>query len=306
MEDLDLAPIKQHLSALDTHLITEPHQVADRIKGYELVITNKVVLDQTLIAGAEKLKLICVIATGTDVVDKNAAHARDIPVCNAVAYGVAAVAQHALSLMLALHTHLLAYHQAVLQGRWEQAAQFCFLDYPIREMSGRTLGIIGYGHLGQAVADLAQAFGMRVLVAERLNSKTCRPDRVWLDDLLAQADVLSLHCPLTPENQHFINAERLALMKPGSFLINTARGALVDEQAVADALVCGHLAGVATDVLETEPSRGDSPLRKLRHPNLIVTPHIAWGSVEARQRIIEQTAENIEAFLQGRSLRVVN
>lgn len=306
MEDLDLSPVANQLTALDCHMISSPEQVSERIAGYDLVITNKVVLDQALIEAAKELKLICVFATGTDVVDKVAARNRGIPVCNAVAYGVNAVAQHAISMMLALHTQLIAYHQAVLQGRWEQSEQFCFLDYPIREMSGRTLGIIGYGHLGQAVATLAKAFGMQVLVAERLNSKACRPDRVLLDELLARADVVSLHCPLTPENRHFINAERLSQMKPGSFLINTARGALVDEQAVADALVAGHLAGVATDVLEVEPSRGESPLRKLTHPNLIVTPHIAWGSVEARQRIIQQTAENIEAFQQGKALRIVN
>ncbi len=306
MEDLDLSPVANQLTALDCHMISSPEQVAERIAGYDLVITNKVVLDQALIEAAKELKFICVFATGTDVVDKVAARNRGIPVCNAVAYGVNAVAQHAISMMLALHTQLIAYHQAVLQGRWEQSEQFCFLDYPIREMSGRTLGIIGYGHLGQAVATLAKSFGMQVLVAERHNSKACRPDRVLLDELLARADVVSLHCPLTPENRHFINAERLSQMKPGSFLINTARGALVDEQAVADALVAGHLGGVATDVLEEEPSRGESPLRKLTHPNLIITPHIAWGSVEARQRIIQQTAENIEAFQQGKALRIVN
>ncbi|MFW1678225.1 D-2-hydroxyacid dehydrogenase [Pontibacter sp. JAM-7] len=306
MEDIDLAPLRAQLDQLDTHMLTSANQVAERIQGYDLVITNKVPLDREHIIQAEQLKLICVIATGTDVVDKSAAREQGVPVCNAVAYGVEAVAQHTLSLMLALHTQLLPYHQAVKTGRWQQSGQFCFLDYPIRELSGRSLGIIGYGHLGQAVALLGRAFGMQILVAERIGSETCREGRLPLDTVFQQADVISLHCPLTPETQHLINADRLSLMQPGSYLINTARGPLMDEAAVAAALLSGHLGGVATDVLTTEPPRTGSPLLALDLPNLIITPHIAWGSLEARQRIIEQTAENISAFVGGRPMRVVN
>lgn len=306
LDDLDLAPIAHCVDELVCYPNTPPEQVAERIAGFELVITNKVVLDAALIRSAKALKLICVVATGVNNIDLDAASARDVAVCNAQGYGVNAVAQHVLGLMLALHTRLLDYDRAVKNGDWNRSSQFCLLDFPILELNGRTLGLIGYGALGQEVARLARCFGMQVLVAARPGSHEIPDDRTAFEELLEKADVVSLHCPLTEQTRNLIDAQALVRMKPGSFLINAARGGIVNEEALKDALYSGHLGGAATDVLSEEPPRSGNVLLNPDIPNLIVTPHSAWGSVQARTTIINQTAENIRTFLQGSPVRQVN
>lgn len=244
-------------------------------------------------------------ATGTNNIDLAAARERGIVVANCHGYGTPSVAQHTLALLLALATRLPDYQQAVRSGRWQQSSQFCLLDFPIVELEGKTLGLLGHGELGGAVARLAEAFGMRVLLGQ-LPGRPARADRLPLGELLPRVDALTLHCPLTEDTRGMLGAAELALMKPGAFLVNTARGGLVDEQALADALRGGRLGGAATDVLSVEPPRNGNPLLAPDIPRLIVTPHNAWGSREARQRIVGQLAENAEAWKAGRALRVVN
>uniref|UniRef100_UPI0035174BBA D-2-hydroxyacid dehydrogenase n=1 Tax=Pontibacterium sp. TaxID=2036026 RepID=UPI0035174BBA len=252
LEDLDLSPIEAEFDQLDVHMATAPEQVAERIAGCDVVITNKVKIDRGLMSGAPDLKLICVVATGTNNIDLDAASEQNVRVCNCVAYGVDSVAQHVMSMILALHTNIVQYDRAVKSGEWGKASQFCMLSFPIRELAGRTLGIYGYGNLGSAVARLAEAFGMKVVIAQRPGAEK-REGRLPMDELLAQADVLSLHCPLTEETKDLIDADALAKMKPGSMLINAARGGVVNEAALADALRSGQLAGAATAVLTEEP-----------------------------------------------------
>jgi glycerate dehydrogenase len=215
------------------------------------------------------------------------------------------VVQHVFALLLALCTRWPDYQQAVREGRWQRASQFCLLDFPIRELAGKTMGIVGYGELGQGVARAAEAFGMRVLVAQRPGTAETPEDRTPLPVLLPQVDVLSLHCPLTPATRGLIGAWELALMRRDAILINTARGGLVDEALLADALRRGALGGAAVDVLSLEPPVTGNPLLAPDIPNLIVTPHCAWGSRESRQRLVEQLAENIDGWLAGAPVRVV-
>lgn len=305
LEDLDLSPIKAEFDQLDVHMATAPEQVVERIAGCDVVITNKVKIDRDLMSAAAELKLICVVATGTNNIDLNAASEQNVRVCNCVAYGVDSVAQHVMSMILALHTNIVQYDRAVKSGEWGKASQFCMLSFPIRELAGRTLGIYGYGNLGSAVARLAEAFGMKVVIAQRPGVEK-REGRLPMDELLAQVDVLSLHCPLTEETKDLIDASALAKMKSGSMLINAARGGVVNEGALADALRSGQLAGAATDVLTEEPPVNGNVLLSEDIPNLIITPHSAWGSREARQRIVDQTVENIQGFKADSPVRTVN
>lgn len=306
LDDLDLSELKDCFDEFVIYPTTAPEQVSERIKGFDVVITNKVVLDAVRITEADSLKLICVVATGYNNVDIEAARERNIPVCNAQGYGINAVAQHTISLMLALHTRLLEYDRAVQAGQWNQAQQFCLLDFPIVEMRGRTLGIVGYGALGQEVARLAECFGMKVLVAARPGSEEIPQGRVAFEQLIEQADVVSLHCPLTEATRNLVGDKELAAMKPGAFLINAARGGVVNEEALAQALRDGRIAGAATDVLTEEPPRNGNALLSADIPNLIVTPHCAWGSVQARETIVRQAVENVQAFQAGKPTRCVN
>ncbi len=303
LTELTLDELAAEFDQLSVYPLTADHQTVDRLGNAEVAITNKVVLSRAILQRLPALKLICIVATGTDVVDLDAAAELGITVCNCQAYGVDAVVQHTVGLMLALHTNLIRYSGAVSAGRWQQAKQFCLLDFPIIELKGKTLGIVGYGHIGRDVARIAEAFGMAVLTAQRGNNTTA--GRLPLSELLPRVDVLSLHCPLTEQTRDLIHAEELALMKPGAFLINTARGGIVNEQALADALRAHRLAGAATDVLSAEPPPDDHPLLAADIPNLIITPHCAWGSLEARQRIIDQTVENVQAFKRNECLRIV-
>ncbi len=303
--DLDLSALRNSFSDLQLCAQTTPDQVIERLQGASVAISNKVVLNAETLAACPELKLILVAATGTNNVDLDAARAHGITVSNCQGYGTPSVAQHTIMLLLALATRLSDYQKAVGEGRWQQAKQFCLLDFPIVELEGKTLGLLGHGELGGAVARLAEAFGMRVLLGQ-LPGRPARADRLPLDELLPQIDALTLHCPLNEHTRNFISSRELALMKPGAFVVNTARGGLIDEQALADALRSGHLGGAATDVLSVEPPTAGNPLLAGDIARLIVTPHNAWGSREARQRIVGQLTENAQGFFNGAALRVVS
>ena len=296
-EDLNLEPLHVALDEWDLYPSTETAEVAARLQGAEVVVSNKVVLSREALASTATLRLICVAATGTNNVDLDAAREQGITVTNVRAYGTASVVQHVFTLMLSLQRRIPAYQQAIRQGRWQQSKFFCLLDYPIEELGGKVLGIIGYGELGQAVAKTSACFDMQVQVARR-DAEDTRHDRVPLDDLLAEADVLSLHCPLTAENRGLIGEAQLKRMKSSAILINAARGGLVDEAALATALRQGWIAGAGIDVLEIEPPDGSSPLLG-DVPNLILTPHIAWASRTARQRLLDQLVDIIRSYRQG-------
>ena len=310
-DDLDLSQLTAAFDQLILYPVTRTDQVLERIQDADVVISNKVILDAATIQQSAQLKLILISATGSNNVDLVQAKAQGIVVCNCQAYGTSAVAQHTLMLMLALSTAVIQYDQAVKQGRWNQANQFCLLDFPIVELAGKTLGIIGYGELGKAVAKLAEAFGMKVLVGDLPNrtqslSQVGSEARVDFAALLPQVDYLSLHCPLTEQTQDLINAQAFTAMKSSAFLINCARGGIVNESDLADALRQGQIAGAATDVLTVEPPKNGNVLLAEDIPNLIITPHSAWGSVDARQRIVQQMLENVEAFKQGHPIRQLN
>ena len=303
--DLDLDPLRRAFGDLRLCADTTPANVIERLQGASVAISNKVVLNAQTLAACPDLKLILVAATGTNNVDLEAARALGITVANCQGYGTPSVAQHTLGLLLALATRLVDYNKAVADGQWQQSKQFCLLDFPIVELEGKTLGLFGHGELGSAVAKLAEAFGMRVLIGQ-IPGRPARAGRLTLDELLPQVDALTFHCPLTEHTRNFIGARELALLKPGAFVVNTARGGMIDEQALADALRSGHLGGAATDVLSVEPPRDGNPLLGADIPRLIITPHSAWGSREARQRIVGQLAQNAEAFFNGTALRVVS
>lgn len=303
--DLDLGPLRNCFSDLQLFARTTPDQVIERLKGVTVAITNKIVIDAQAMAASPDLKLILISATGTNNVDLAAARSHGITVCNCQGYGTPSVAQHTIMLLLNLATRLTDYQKAVGEGRWQQASQFCLLDYPIVELEGKILGLLGHGELGSAVGRLAEAFGMRVLLGQ-IPGRPARPDRLPLEQLLPQVDALTLHCPLNEHTRNFIGARELAQLKPGAFVVNTARGGLIDEQALAEALRNGHLGGAATDVLSVEPPAHGNPLLAGDIPRLIVTPHNAWGSREARQRIVGQMSENAQGFFSGTARRVVS
>ncbi|NEX23558.1 2-hydroxyacid dehydrogenase [Thiorhodococcus mannitoliphagus] len=297
--DLDLSSLDRVCGHWQRHAYTEPAETLARLRQTQIAVTNKVVLDRQTLAAASELRLVCIAATGTNNVDLAAARERGIAVANVVRYATPAVVQHVFALILALTTRLPEYQRAVSSGAWQRHDRFCLMDYPIRELAGRTLGIVGFGELGQAVARVAEAFGLQVLIAQRPGGPP-REGRLPLEELLPQIDVLTLHCPLTDTTRGLIGAHELGLMRRDALFINTARGGIVDEQALAEALRRGTLGGAGIDVLSAEPPRGGNPLLAPDIPNLIVTPHIAWASREARQRVVEEIAANIDAFLAGK------
>ncbi|WP_122499478.1 2-hydroxyacid dehydrogenase [Pseudomonas viridiflava] len=303
--DLDLGTLRESVGELVLHTSTTAEQVAERLKGAQVAISNKVVIDAGTFAACPDLKLVLVTATGTNNVDLISAREHGVTVCNCQGYGTPSVAQHTLLLLLALATRLPDYQQAVHQGLWQKSKQFCLLDFPIVELEGKTLGLLGHGELGGAVARLAEAFGMRVLLGQ-IPGRPARADRLPLTELLPQVDALTLHCPLNDNTRDMIGAYELSLMKPHAFIVNTARGGLINEQALADALRNGHLGGAASDVLSVEPPIAGNPLLAGDIPRLIITPHSAWGAKEARQRIVSQITENARAFFAGAPIRVVS
>lgn len=289
------------------HDRTEPGETLERSRGAQVLITNKTVLDASIINALPDLKCILVLATGYNVVDIKAAAARGIPVCNVPGYSPPSVAQHVLAVVLEMFTHVSQHARAVAAGRWGEQPDFCFWDAPIAELSGKTFGVVGFGDIGRRVAELAHAFGMDVLahVPRPKPAPGYAPFAfAGLDELFAKSDVVSLHCPLTAENENMVDARLLSLMKPTAFLVNTARGPLIDEAALAAALNAGTLAGAALDVVRVEPITADNPL--LRAKNCMITPHVAWASAEARQRLLDIAAGNLAAFLAGAPRNVVN
>ncbi len=299
--DLDTSRLERILPGLELHDVTPDAEIVKRIAGCEIVLLNKLRMTRERMETNRALRLVTVAATGTNNVDLDAARERGIAVCNVRDYCTTSVTQHVLAAILLLTHRLREFGQLATDGSWGRSPQFTMLDFPIRELSGRVLGIIGYGTLGRSVAQAAQAaLGMRVVIANRAGAERT-PGRIDLYEMLPQVDVLSLHCPLTPATQNLIGARELALMKPDALLINTARGGLIDSQALANALRARRIGGAAIDVLTQEPPVDGSPLLATDLPNYLITPHIAWSAREARQRCLDEVAANIEAFLRGDS-----
>lgn len=296
--DVKLRALEKVLSILRVFGVTPAEKVVENVSDAEVVILNKVKLTADAIKRFPSVRLICVAATGVNNIDLTAAWEKGIGVSNVPAYSTMAMAQHVFALLLSLNQHLKEYEALMQQGAWKRAPQFTLLDYPIRELAGKRFGILGYGNTGKAVGRVAEAFGMSVLVAAR-NKEDKRPGRLPLEELLPQVDVLSIHVPLLPETRDLIGPKELTLLKPEAVLINCARGGIVDERALATMLRAGRLAGAAVDVLSEEPPLHGNPLLDPSIPNLIVTPHIAWASREARQRVVQEMALNIAAFQNG-------
>lgn len=305
-EELDSAPLKKCLPGLKLFDSTSPEEVPNRVKNAEFILTNKVKLFEGNLKTAEKLKFIGLTATGADNIDLDYAKSRDIRVCNIQAYCTQSVVEHVFGSILNLTHNIYEYQNLVQNGAWQKSDDFCMLQYPIRELSSMTIGIIGYGELGRNVAKMARTFNMRVLVNTRSKNKRNKYEKhVSLQNLLKNSDVVSLHCPLTDETKHLISNQELGLMKPNSILINTARGALIESKALFDALIKNKISGAAIDVLPEEPPTEGNVLLDYKGRNLFLTPHIAWGTIEARQNAINQLANAILAFKNNESFNVL-
>jgi glycerate dehydrogenase len=297
-DDLDPGSLRNVLPDLELRDHTAQQEIAAAVSDASVVLVNKLRITREILEAATSLRLVALAATGTNNVDLVAARERNVAVCNLRDYCTASVVQHVFGVLLTMTHRLREYDALVRSGAWQRGSQFCMLDYPIRELAGRRLGIVGFGTLGKGVANVARAFGMTVLVANRPGGRR-EAGRVDLDELLPQVDVVSLHCPLTPDTEGLISAARFERMKRDAVLINTARGALVDGAALADALRGGRLGGAAIDVLPQEPPVDGHPLLAGDIPNLIVTPHVAWAAREARQRCLDEMAANVADFLRG-------
>ena len=296
-DDLDLSAIAGS-TELILHDASHADEVIDKCADAEIIIVNKVRLEREHFAALPALKLICVIATGTNNVDLAAASEHAISVCNVRNYGAASVSQHVMLLTLALTTNFLAYQQDIHDGAWQNQDQFCLLTHPMQELQGKTIGLIGYGHIAHAVEKLALAFGMQVLIGQSLNpAARPQPDRVALDELYRQSDVISLHCPLTEQSRDLISRREFDLMKPSAIIINAARGGIINETDLIEALRSGRIAGAGIDCLTEEPPAPDHPMITAQLPQLIITPHNAWGTLQARQRLVDGTGANIRDYL---------
>ena len=296
----------ESLGELTVYDRTQPDEIAARIRGAGAVYVNKVALDRETIFSAPDLKFIGVLATGYNVVDIAAARERGIAVCNIPTYGTAAVGQFAIAMLLEICHHVAHHSDAVHAGRWEQNADWCFWDYPLIELAGKTMGIIGFGRIGQTTGRIARALGMNLIAYDEYESGAGRAlaEYTALDALFARSDVIALHCPLLPSTQGIINRENIAKMKDGVIILNNARGPLIVEQDLADALNSGKVYAAGLDVVSTEPIRGDNPLLKAK--NCLITPHISWAPKESRQRLMEIAADNLRRFLEGSPVNVVN
>lgn len=294
------------LGGFTHHDRTPPERIVSRAAGAEIIIVNKTLITREVIAALPRLRYIGLLSTGVNVVDLAAARERGIIVTNVPAYSTPSVVQLTFALLLELTQHVGYHSQTVRKGQWTASADFCYWDYPLVELAGLTMGIVGFGRIGQAVSKVALAFGMHVLAhGPRLTATNhAGVDVTSMDDLLRRSDVVSLHCPLTEQTRGLINTEALAKMKPSAYLLNTSRGPLVDQHALAEALTSGRLAGAGLDVLSAEPPPADNPL--LQAPNCIITPHIAWGTRAARSRLIDVATANVQAFLDGRPANVVS
>ena len=290
---------------LSSYGTTEAHETLERIRGADIVITNKVVISAQAFAENPQLKLVAVTATGVNNVDVEAAKQNGTAVCNIRAYGNESVAEHAFMMMITLMRNLPAYQRDVAAGLWENSPFFCHLGAPMRDLNGKTLAIFGRGNIGKTLATYAQAFKMTVVFAEHKNAQSVRDGYVSFDEAIRSADVVSLNCPLTPQTANMIGEAELQQMKPGAILINCGRGGLVDEAALVAALKYGQIGGAGFDVLTQEPPRDGNPLLKARLPNLIVTPHIAWASQEAANRLFDILLDNINRFVAGNPQNLV-
>ena len=295
--DLDTARLREAVGTLVLY-DSDESKIAERLEDAQIALVNKLELNRELLFGAPRLKLIALAATGTNNIDLIAARERGIAVCNVRAYCTASVVQHVWGLILSLTQHVYEFSRLAQDGSWTKDEAGAVLSHPIRELQGRVFGVVGWGELGRGAARVAETFGMRVKIVNRRGAAP-DPGRTDLDELLAMADILSLHCPLTDSTRGLIGARELALMKPDALLINTARGALIDSEALAAALRAGRLGGAGIDVLPQEPPVIGDPLLDRKIPNLLVTPHIAWAAREARQRCIDEMAANIRDFRSG-------
>ncbi len=299
--DLDPSPISDLLPDLTLFDVTPDELTAERIRGAEFVFTNKIRFDDETLGNANSLRFIGLTATGTDNVDLSGAEKYGIAVSNIRAYCTQSVVEHVFGVLLNFTHSTNRYAQAVRNGEWQESKEFCMIKYPIRELSGMTLGIVGHGELGRGVETIAREFGMTVLVARRPGTSARDDDgRTDFHEILDRADVITLHCPLNDETKNLFGKDEFRLMKPDAILINTARGGLVDSAELASALRNGEIGAAAVDVLTKEPPADGDPLLNYAGPNLIVTPHIAWATIEARQNAINELAANVEAFLDGK------
>lgn len=306
--DLSWEPLRLlgDLTVYDRTAYVDAPIIAERIQNADVAITNKTPITKNVIDKCPNLKLISVLATGYNIVDCLYARKKGIDVCNVPSYGTSCVSQYAVALLLELCHHIGEHNQSVHEGKWSNHIDWCYWDFPLIELAGKTAGIIGFGRIGQATGQIVRALGMRVLAFDPnpTNSGMQIADYVDFASLLKQSDVVFLHCNLTQDNEHLINNESIAKMKDGAILINNARGQLISEPDVAEALRSGKLAGAGLDVASSEPIQSSNPL--LFAPNCILTPHMSWGAKEARQRIMDATVENIKAYLQGHPINVVN
>ena len=305
--DLDFSKLDALGLEIDVYDNTKPEEVIERINDADIIVVNKIIIDSSILKQLNKLKLICVSATGTNNVDLSCAKEKDILVCNVTGYATSSVVQHVFMLITTLNVKLKSYQEKVKNGGWSESDFFCLLDFPISDISQQTIGIIGYGELGQGVANVAKAFGMKVLICESLKaSSKSMEGRVSLNTLLRESDIVSLHCPLTPESENLISVNEFKLMKTTSLLINTARGGIVDESALLAALQNKQIAGAGIDVLENEPPDKTDKLLMSPLDNLVLTPHIAWASVASRQRLLDGVINNINDYLSGGAKNIVN
>lgn len=305
-EGLDIAALEASVDDFTFHDYSDPEDVIPRAQGADILLSNKVVVTRDIIAACPDLKMIIAGATGYNHIDIDAARDAGITVCNVRGYSTPSVTQHVFAMILALNMRIVDYHEDVKSGKWQESRDFCFLDYPIHELDGKTLGIIGYGDLGRSVERVAKAFGMNVLLADHKGLTDVRAGRTPFEDVIREADVLTLHCPLTPETTDLIAVAELKAMKNSALLINTARGGVVNEADLAQALSDGEIAGAGVDVLSQEPPRDGNPLLDPSLPNLIVTPHTAWASRQACQRLFDQVADVIRAYRDGVPINVVS
>ncbi|MBQ4473408.1 MAG: D-2-hydroxyacid dehydrogenase [Lachnospiraceae bacterium] len=294
------------LTVYDRTSLTDENEAIERIGDAEVVFTNKTPITKKVIDACPTMKFISVLATGYNVVDYQYAKEKGIPVTNVPTYGTASVGQFAIALLLEICHHIGHHNDSVHAGEWESSADFCYWHYPLIELDGKTMGIIGFGRIGQTTGKIAKALGMKVLAYDNYPNDRGREiaEYVDLDTLLTTSDVIALHCPLFPDTQGIINKDTIAKMKDGVILLNNSRGPLVVEQDLADALNCGKVAAAGVDVVSTEPIKGDNPLLKAK--NCIITPHISWAPKESRQRIMDCAVENVKAYLAGAPVNVVN
>ena len=297
LNDLDFSAIKQS-SQLTMFDRCQANEVVSKAANAEIIITNKVKLDRVHIEKLPDLRLICVIATGTNNIDFEAAAERNITVCNVTDYAAASVSQHVFMLILSLASNFLSYQKDIKKGQWQNQDQFCLLSHPIQILQGKTLGLVGYGHIAKAVEKIAIAFGMKTIISRSIkNINSDQKGRLPLEDLLKQSDFISLHCPLSELTENLISKQQFDMMKKSAFIINTARGGIINEDDLLEALVTGKISGAGLDCLLHEPPSKEAPLMTADLPQLIITPHNAWATHQARQKLVDETAENIRLYI---------